>query len=100
MIPRLTLTEQTPRLTRDFLAALATQGFCGELRHDFGTRLVTATDNSIYQITPQAVVPTSVTAIAAAIPARRAFLKSAMAYSPGWGGLIRARQAATVFTIK
>ncbi|MDP7464562.1 MAG: FAD-binding oxidoreductase, partial [SAR324 cluster bacterium] len=32
------------------------QGFCGELRHDFGTRLVTATDNSIYQITPQAVV--------------------------------------------
>ena len=56
MIPRLTLTEQTPRLTRDFLAALATQGFCGELRHDFGTRLVTATDNSIYQITPQAVV--------------------------------------------
>ena len=56
MIPRLTLTEQTPRHTRDFLAALATQGFCGELRHDFGTRLVTATDNSIYQITPQAVV--------------------------------------------
>ena len=56
MIPRLPLTEQTSRLTRDFLAALAAQGFSGELRHDFGTRLVTATDNSIYQITPQAVV--------------------------------------------
>ncbi|MDP7317090.1 MAG: hypothetical protein QGH12_02730, partial [SAR324 cluster bacterium] len=56
MIPRLAFSEQTSRLFRDYLNVLAAQGFSGELHHDFGTRLVTATDNSIYQITPQAVV--------------------------------------------
>jgi len=56
MIPRLAHGEPAPALCRDFLDTLAAQGFSGELRHDLGTRLVTATDNSVYQVTPQAVV--------------------------------------------
>jgi FAD/FMN-containing dehydrogenase/Fe-S oxidoreductase len=40
----------------DFLAALKAGGFCGEISADYATRTVLATDNSIYQRLPQAVV--------------------------------------------
>lgn len=39
----------------DFLSALEKAGFSGEIQVDYATRLVTATDNSVYQIVPQAV---------------------------------------------
>ncbi|HEY6726335.1 MAG TPA: FAD-binding and (Fe-S)-binding domain-containing protein [Polyangiaceae bacterium] len=38
-----------------YLDALRTAGFEGEIQVDYATRLVTATDNSVYQIVPQAV---------------------------------------------
>ncbi|PRG94701.1 hypothetical protein C6V04_10345 [Burkholderia multivorans] len=41
---------------RDFLDALRAAGFAGEIRADYATRTVQATDNSIYQRLPQAVV--------------------------------------------
>ncbi|KVF00643.1 hypothetical protein WJ24_12335 [Burkholderia vietnamiensis] len=41
---------------RDFLAALQAGGFAGEIRADHANRTVQATDNSIYQRLPQAVV--------------------------------------------
>ncbi|CAM2171135.1 putative FAD-linked oxidoreductase [Burkholderia latens] len=41
---------------RDFLAALHAAGFAGEIRVDHANRTVQATDNSIYQRLPQAVV--------------------------------------------
>ena len=56
MIPRLTLSENPQPLYETYLAALRRQGFEGETRTDFGTRVLAGTDNSIYQITPQAVV--------------------------------------------
>lgn len=40
----------------DFLAAVEAEGFRGELCPDYANRTVLATDNSIYQILPQAVV--------------------------------------------
>ena len=38
-----------------YLEALRDTGFEGEIQIDYGTRLITATDNSVYQILPQAV---------------------------------------------
>ncbi|GAB5373677.1 MAG: FAD-binding and (Fe-S)-binding domain-containing protein [Acuticoccus sp.] len=39
-----------------FLAALEREGFCGEVARDRASRTVNATDNSIYELVPQAVV--------------------------------------------
>ncbi|HEF5872421.1 TPA: FAD-binding oxidoreductase [Burkholderia cenocepacia] len=41
---------------RDFLAALRAAGFAGEIHADHANRTVQATDNSIYQRLPQAVI--------------------------------------------
>lgn len=56
MIPTLALRDQLPSLYREYLDQLAVRGFSGEIRTDYGTRLVTATDNSVYQLLPAAVV--------------------------------------------
>ena len=61
MIPRLHLDETLERdregkIYADYLQELRQSSFSGEIRSDYGTRLITATDNSIYQILPQAVV--------------------------------------------
>lgn len=44
-----------PRVTA-FLDALREAGFSGEIRSDYATRLSAATDNSIYQMLPAAVI--------------------------------------------
>ncbi len=56
MIPTLASQRQIPELYRAFLAQLARAGFSGEIRTDYATRLVAATDNSVYQLVPVAVV--------------------------------------------
>lgn len=56
MIPRLDQLEGPRRLYRELLDALPGAGFRGEISPDLGNRLVAATDNSVYQILPQAVV--------------------------------------------
>jgi FAD/FMN-containing dehydrogenase/Fe-S oxidoreductase len=56
MIPRLCQVEPVHGRYLAFLEALGHQGFRGEIRSDYGTRLVQSTDNSIYQILPQAAV--------------------------------------------
>lgn len=56
MIPRLTELEPATVVTRAFLAELKRAGFSGDLADDLATRVVGATDNSIYQILPQAIV--------------------------------------------
>lgn len=43
-------------LYRTFLHELGQRGFEGEISTDYAHRLITATDNSVYQILPQAVV--------------------------------------------
>lgn len=40
----------------DFIDALKSQGFQGDLNPDYANRVVLSTDNSIYQLLPQAVV--------------------------------------------
>jgi len=56
MIPRLSPSESTPKFVQNFLEVLSKSEFSGDIHHDNGTRIVTATDNSIYQVLPQAVV--------------------------------------------
>lgn len=56
MLPRLEHIDQTQSRYLAFLNALKHSGFHGEMTPDFATRTVLATDNSIYQVLPQAVV--------------------------------------------
>src|ERR1700687_882557 len=56
MIPRLPETAPPPRLTLDFLDELRSLGFTGNISATDADRVTFATDNSIYQLPPQAVV--------------------------------------------
>ncbi|MCM1984489.1 FAD-binding and (Fe-S)-binding domain-containing protein [Lyngbya confervoides] len=56
MIPRLSPQPGLCSQTAEFLQALRKTAFRGEIRGDFASRLLCATDNSIYQILPQAVI--------------------------------------------
>jgi len=56
MIPRLDFKENLKPEYLLFLDALAKTPFSGEIHPDFASRLMMSTDNSIYQILPQAVV--------------------------------------------
>src|SRR6185295_18001262 len=55
MIPILSPHAPLPELYREFLAQLSQEGFSGEISTDYATRLVSATDNSVYQLLPAAV---------------------------------------------
>ena len=56
MIPRLPLGDTLETDVDRFLQALKQTDFSGEIRADFASRLLSSTDNSIYQILPQAVI--------------------------------------------
>ncbi|MGK7893699.1 MAG: FAD-binding and (Fe-S)-binding domain-containing protein [Xenococcus sp. (in: cyanobacteria)] len=56
MLPRLPLQSHLEADVDKFLNSLEKTNFSGEIRADFASRLLTSTDNSIYQILPQAVI--------------------------------------------
>ncbi|GAA0849401.1 FAD-binding and (Fe-S)-binding domain-containing protein [Marinobacter szutsaonensis] len=56
MLPRLEQITPTQSRYVAFLETLKKSGFRGEMTPDYATRTVLATDNSIYQVLPQAVV--------------------------------------------
>jgi FAD/FMN-containing dehydrogenase len=56
MIPCLPRCAAPPRLTLDFLDELRSLGFAGDISATDADRVTFATDNSIYQLPPQAVV--------------------------------------------
>lgn len=56
MIPRLADVTPVQRQYLAFIEALKKSGFEGELNPDYANRTVLATDNSIYQVLPQAVI--------------------------------------------
>jgi len=56
MIPSLPNQHPSLPLYQHFISKLRLSGFSGDIKSDLGTRLVTATDNSVYQIMPQAVI--------------------------------------------
>lgn len=56
MIPVLTPDRGLNEVTLRFLKSLEDSSFKGEIYADYPTRLLSATDNSVYQVMPQAVV--------------------------------------------
>ncbi len=56
MIPRLNLQDGITPLYHSFLQALIDGGFAGDVESSYSSRLAVATDNSVYQWLPQAVV--------------------------------------------
>lgn len=56
MLPILTPDRSLDDVTVRFLKALEDSSFKGEIYADYPTRLLSATDNSVYQVMPQAVV--------------------------------------------
>lgn len=56
MIPALHAADEAGSLTLDYLAELSLRGFEGDIAHGHADRTVYATDNSIYQLAPQAIV--------------------------------------------
>ncbi|WP_375055491.1 FAD-binding and (Fe-S)-binding domain-containing protein [Zobellella sp. DQSA1] len=56
MIPRIDLQQQINPTYFSFLEALAGSGFRGDIERSYASRLAVATDNSVYQCLPQAVV--------------------------------------------
>lgn len=56
MLPRITPNDTLDRLYQAYIKALRETDFLGDIRTDYATRLTVATDNSIYQIIPQAVL--------------------------------------------
>ena len=56
MIPHLPLRDTLETDVDRFLQELRHRDFSGEIRADFASRLLSSTDNSIYQILPQAVI--------------------------------------------
>ncbi|CAM2066015.1 FAD-binding oxidoreductase [Sulfidibacter corallicola] len=88
MIPRLHFQDTTDGLYTDFLREVAAgSDFQAEIRTDFSTRLVAATDNSIYQILPQAVIfPRSTGDVAALFTLADQERYRAITFSPRGGG--------------
>ena len=55
-LPRLAPAERLPATYRDFIETVQGAGFRGDVATDYAARLGCATDNSVYQILPQAVL--------------------------------------------
>lgn len=56
MIPRLRLKTQQNSHYQSFFQALEKSGFSGKIRAEYGDRIASSTDNSVYQIIPQGVL--------------------------------------------
>jgi FAD/FMN-containing dehydrogenase len=56
MIPQLTEKEALSPVVRSFIEVLKESDFTGDVDTHYGGRLIASTDNSIYQVTPQAVL--------------------------------------------
>lgn len=56
MLPRINPDNLTQKNYSEYLRLLKNRGFSGEIRVDYAARLSVATDNSIYQVIPEAVI--------------------------------------------
>lgn len=56
MIPRLSEVPQLDKATQSYLTELVNQHFSGEIASNYADRLSLATDNSVYQQIPQAIL--------------------------------------------
>jgi FAD/FMN-containing dehydrogenase/Fe-S oxidoreductase len=87
MIPRLAIDDAIGDGTIAYLERLKTAGFKGEISVDVSDRLVAATDNSVYQIMPQAVIfPRSTLDVSLALSLLNTDEFSAISVTPRGGG--------------
>ncbi|MGP3594153.1 D-2-hydroxyglutarate dehydrogenase YdiJ [Vagococcus sp. WN89Y] len=87
MIPQISQAPGLVQLVLKFLQALEQQGFTGDTATSYADRLLMATDNSIYQLLPDAVVfprSTSDVALITRIAAEERF--SSLVFTPRGGG--------------
>jgi FAD/FMN-containing dehydrogenase len=87
MIPKLTLQENIKADYFEFLKALSATNFSGEIEKSYASRLTVATDNSVYQCLPQAVIfPKSTQDIVAICQLAQQQAFSDVRFSPRGGG--------------
>lgn len=87
MIPKLTLQDSVKPVYRLFLKALTQAGFRGDIESSYASRLAVATDNSVYQWIPQAVVfPLNTTDVALLTRLSQESQYSSICFSPRGGG--------------
>ncbi|WJY16752.1 FAD-binding and (Fe-S)-binding domain-containing protein [Pectobacteriaceae bacterium CE90] len=87
MIPQITQAPGLVQPVLNFLEALKQNGFTGDIATDYADRLTMATDNSIYQLLPDAVVfprSTADVALLARLAGDPAFLE--LTFTPRGGG--------------
>ncbi|PWC22270.1 hypothetical protein DDT52_03185 [Brenneria roseae subsp. roseae] len=87
MIPQITQSPGLVQSVLNFLEALKQNGFTGDMATDYADRLTMATDNSIYQLLPDAVVfprSTADVAILARLAGETRFL--GLTFTPRGGG--------------
>ncbi len=87
MIPQISQAPGVVQLVLNFLQALEQQGFTGDTATSYADRLTMATDNSIYQLLPDAVVfprSTADVALIARLAAQERF--ASLIFTPRGGG--------------
>lgn len=87
MIPQISQAPGVVQLVLNFLQALEQQGFTGDTATNYADRLTMATDNSIYQLLPDAVVfprSTADVALIARLASQERFLS--LVFTPRGGG--------------
>jgi FAD/FMN-containing dehydrogenase len=87
MIPKLTHQENIKQEYFEFLQALSETNFAGEIEKSYAGRLAVATDNSVYQCLPQAVLfPKSTRDVVEICKLAQQEKFSAIRFSPRGGG--------------
>ncbi|ABR74410.1 FAD-binding oxidoreductase [Actinobacillus succinogenes] len=87
MLPRLKNVPRLTPLAADFLADLKKQAFEGDIASAYSDRLSLATDNSVYQILPQAIIfPKSVADVVRLTKLGQQEKYSSLTFTPRGGG--------------
>ncbi|MGL5307901.1 MAG: FAD-binding oxidoreductase, partial [Aeromonas veronii] len=87
MIPRLDYQDSLSPATLQFLELLERSAFRGDIEKSYASRLAMATDNSVYQVVPQAVLyPRSADDIAAMLKLAAEPAFASLSFFPRGGG--------------
>jgi FAD/FMN-containing dehydrogenase/Fe-S oxidoreductase len=96
MLPKLSPEQTLSPLILDYTAALQAAGFAGDIETSYAARLAVATDNSVYQALPQAVLlPRSMADLQTISRIAQAPAFAALKFSPRGGGTGTNGQALT-----
>lgn len=96
MLPKLSPEQTLSPLVLDYTAALQAAGFTGDIETSYAARLAVATDNSVYQALPQAVLlPRSMADLQTISRIAQAPAFVALKFSPRGGGTGTNGQALT-----